>query len=525
MTGVAVLLLAAAVAFGFTRWSRLPAIPLLLLSGIALQALAQWRDIEIPTNLLQEMIEIGLAVLVFVAGIDLSPSRMRGRTRPILVLAILQFLVLGLIGFGSALALRYDIVTALYLGCALSASSTLVVVNQLQKRRQMFEPYGRLVLGVLLLQDLFIIILMVILIKSPEGLMETLFGLGSMVLLGLLALVIHRWGVPRICHRLNLDSEELLIGALALLFVFTGLAHILGLPFLVGAFLAGFALSAFPMNGLVRGMLASISSFFLSLFFLSIGLILVFPGATMLLHGLIFIIVLVAVTVVLVTVIAEYLGYSTRASIESALLLSQTSEFSLVIALAGVAAGIISPEFFSLIVLITVSTMTLTPFVAREKVAWTLMKLHPRYRRGEPPAAELKDHVVILGLGRSGTRILNLLQEHQIPVVVVDDDAAVIRRLIDQEIPCFQGDGSDLRVLERAHARKARLVLCSMRRTRDAQVALDFLKDSPVKVMVRTFEAEETQMVEKAGGIAIRAAEAAAQKFIEWLEANPGGGT
>lgn len=520
MNGVSIILFAAALAFALSRLSRVPGIPLLLMAGIGLQALAQWRGIKLPEDILNDMIQIGLAFLVFVAGVDLSPSRVKRRGRDVAILGTTQFLVLGLGGFGAALALQYDLITALYLGCALSASSTLVVVNQLQNRHQMFEPYGRLVLGVLLLQDLLVIVLMVVLLKTPEGFMELLTGLGGMLILGGTAWFIQRWATPRLCNRFKFDDEEMLIGALALLFFFSGLAFLLQLPILVGAFFAGFALSAFPIFGLVRAMLGSLSSFFLSLFFISIGMILVFPGIIMLIHGLVFIVVLVIVTVVLVTIIGEYLGYSTRVSIESGLLLSQTSEFSLVIALAGVAAGIISSEFFSLIALVTVSTMTLTPLIAREQVAWTLMKLHPRYRRGEPPAAELKDHVVILGLGRSGTRILKILQEHQFPAVVVDDDAAVIRRLIDQTIPCFQGDGSDRHVLERVHARQARLVVCSMRRIRDAQVALDFLKDSPAKVIVRTFEAEETAMVENAGGIAVPTADIAAERLLDWLSAN-----
>lgn len=522
MTGVAILLLAAAIAFGITRWTRLPAIPLLLLAGIGLQALARWRGVDIPQETLSEMIEIGLAVLVFVAGIDLSPRRMRGRVRPIVSLACFQFALLGLIGFGAAFGLGYDLSTSLYLSCALAASSTLVVVNQLQSRRQMFEPYGRLVLGVLLLQDFFIIVLMVLLLKAPDGVMPTVAGLGGMLFLGLLAWGIHRWGVPRVCHRFDLDPEELLIGALSLLFLFGGLAHFLELPFVVGAFLAGFALSAFPINGLVRGMLASLSSFFLSLFFLGIGMILVFPGAEMLLHGLIFIVVLVLATVILVTVVGESLGYSTRASLESGLLLSQTSEFSLVIALAGVAAGSISPEFFSLIALITVGTMTITPLIARENVAWALMKIHPRYHGGEPLTDELRDHVVILGLGRSGRRLLKLFQEQAIPVVVIDDDAAVIRMLIEEEVPCIQGDGSDPRMLERAYAPQARLVICSMRRTRDALTALEYLKESSAKVMVRTFEEADRKMVERMGALVIPSAEAAADQFLEWFAANAG---
>lgn len=520
MTGLAILLLAAAVAFGLSKWLRLPVIPLLMLSGVGLRMLAEAGGVEVAPVLLSQMVELGLAVLVFTAGAELSPRRMRGRTRPILIVAVSQFLLLGAAGVVTALVLGYGLTTAFYLGCALSASSTLVVVRHLQTRRQMFEPYGRLVIGVLLLQDLFIILIMVALLKSPEGAWVSALGVIKALGLGVLALGLHRWFVPWLTRRVKLDDEELMLGALSMLFAFSGMAYLLELPFLVGALFAGFALSAFPMNGLVRGMLGSLSGFFLALFFISVGAFLVLPDGAMLWHSLIFILVLILVTVVFVSFIAEAVGYSTRAAIETGILLSQTSEFSLLLALTGVASGQIGPELFSMIALITVSTMTLTPFISRDRVAWSLMKLHPRYRKGEQACEELRDHAVLLGYGRAGARLVQYFQAQKIPMVVVDDDAAVIRRLIARGIPCVQGDGSDVRTMERAHCRQARVVVCSMRQIRDAEEVLKHLRDEPVKVLVRTFEPEEVAQVEAAGGYAVQTVRASTKVFLRWFEEN-----
>ena len=520
MTGLAILLLAAAVAFGLSKWIRLPVIPLLMLSGVGVRMLVEAGGVALPRELLREMVELGLAVLVFAAGAELSPRRMRGRTKPIVIVAVSQFLLLGLAGIVTATVLGYNLMTAFYLGCALSASSTLVVVRHLQTRRQMFEPYGRLVLGVLLLQDLFIILIMVALLKSPEGALISAFAVIKAVGLGVLALGLHKWFVPWLTRRVKLDDEELMLGALSMLFAFSGMAYLLELPFLVGALFAGFALSAFPMNGLVRGMLGSLSGFFLALFFISVGAFLVLPGPQMLVHSLIFILVLLLVTVVFVSVVAEAVGYSTRAAIETAVLLSQTSEFSLLLALTGVASGQISPELFSMIALITVSTMTLTPFISRDRVAWTLMRLHPRYRTGEQACETLSDHAVLLGYGRAGARLAQYFKAQKIPIVVVDDDAAVIRKLIQKGIPCVQGDGSDPLTIDRAHGREARVVICSMRRIRDAEAVLKHMRGSRAKVLVRTFEPEEVALVEQAGGYPVRTAHASARTFLDWFEEN-----
>ena len=326
------------------------------------------------------------------------------------------------------------------------------MVRHLQQRRQLFEPYGRLVLGVLLLQDVIIILLLVALRNSPLGAVESALGVAKAIGLGAVALGAHRWLVPWVAARFKLDEEELMLGSLAMLFAFSGMAYLLGLPFLVGAFLAGFALSAFPMNGLVRGMLGSISGFFLALFFISIGMVLTLPDWSMLQHSLILIAVLVVVTVVLVTFTAEMAGYSTRAAIESGILLSQTSEFSLLLAVAGMSSGQITAELFSMIALITVTTMTLTPFVSRDKVAWTLMAWHPRYRSRDLKQEQLRDHAVLLGYGRAGPSTITALKDHHIPVVVIDDDAAVVRKLLSRGIHCIQGDGSNAKLLAQANA-------------------------------------------------------------------------
>ena len=515
-----VLLTAAAIAFGLSRLLRLPPIPLLILSGIALRILAEYWSIETPKMLLGEMIEIGLAVLVFTSGVDLSPQRMRGNARGILTVAVLQFIALGTAGISTALFLNYDFTDSLYLGFALSASSTLIVVQQLQKRQKMFVPFGRLVLGVLLIQDLFIILLMVALLKSPDGILAIISSISGTVALGLTALLIHRRFIPWATTHLKLDEEELMLGALGILFAFSGVAYLLDLPFLVGSFFAGFTLSAFPMNGLVRGMLSSLSGFFLAIFFISIGTMLMLPDIQLIQHSLIFIAVLVLVTIVLVTIVAEYVGYSTRASIEAGLLLSQTSEFSLLLAYSGMTSGLIPAKLFSMIVLITVSTMTLTSFIARKNVSRLLMKLHPRYRRGEADCSNYTDHAVMLGFGRAGAKTLQMLKEKKIGIIVIEEDAAVIRQLIAKGITCIQGSSSNKALLKRANCEQARLVICSMKHSEDAYLVIDYLKGTPVKVIVNTFEHSEAESIRQAGGYPVQTASASAQRFIDWLEAN-----
>lgn len=520
MSEIFFLLLAAALAFGFSRLLKIPPIPLLVLSGIGLHALAQMVYGELPEDILQSLIELGLAVLVFTAGVELSPRRMKNRSRAITIVASIQFVVLGIAGAITALALGYSMIIALYIGTALSASSTLVVVRQLQQRRQMYEPYGRLVLGVLLLQDLFIIFVLVFLIKMPDGAMAITTGLAGTVGLALLAVVLHIWLVPQLAKKVKLDDEELLLLALSTLFVFSALSALLNLPFLVGAFFGGFALSAFPMNGLVRGMLNSLSSFFLALFFICIGAVLTWPSVPSLIHALILIAVLLIITILLVTYVAEKVGISTRSSIEAGLLLSQTSEFSLLLALVGLFSGQIDSDTFTMIALITIVTMTITPLIAQEKVAWRLMRFHPKYRKGRGENEPMAGHAVIIGFGRAGRATLELLKGYGLNTIIVDDDAAVVKKLLDKGELCVQGDGTQDKILQMTSSKKAKVILTSVRRVRDSLTIIRKLKDSDVSIVVRTLEDNEAREIEKAGATPYLATDISVKKFLEWLAVN-----
>jgi len=516
MMGLAVILIAAAAAHAVAKATRLPVIPLLLLGGLALAAIG----VSPPAGLLRGVLELGLVVLVFAAGVELTPRRVGRRTRAVLVVGLSQFLLLGAGGWVVARLLGFDARASLFMASALAASSTLVVVGLLKQRQQMFESFGRLVTGILLLQDAGIVAALVILDRIHDGPVAIASALASTAAMGLLAWAGQRWVVPWIALHSKYDDERLLLWVLALLFSTCGLAIVLHVPLVAGAFIAGVTLSGFPMNGLVRGILSSLTDFFLAVFFVALGAIIVIPPPSYLLPGLVLSGFLILATVPLVAVIAERAGLSTRSAIESGLLLSQTSEFSLVIALHGVAAGVLTEAMFSLIALITVGTMTVTPFISNQKVTDWFVRLDPRRRwRREPPIAR-SGHILVLGLGTAGEQTMQWLIDHDWEVVVVDEDSGVIANLTNHGIPAFQADGSNPEFLAHVHARDADTVLCLLPRLTDAERVLAYMRGSPARVIVRVFEPSAGVRVESLGGLAVVTADAGADRFGAWFTQN-----
>ena len=509
MIGLAVFLLGAAAAYGIARWLNVPTTPFLLLAGIALNVL----DL-LPEEILQESLVLGLTFLLFVTGIELGPRRVRAQRRAAVRVGVFQFVLLGGAGFLVALALGLDTLTSVYLGLALTASSTLVVVRLLQRRKQLFEPFGRLVVGVLLIQDVGVILLIPLLTRLPEGVRSVAWGfLGTAALVGL-AFAFQRWATPRLV-RLQAEEEVLLLSVLAILFAFVGLAELLALPVAAGAFLAGVSLSPFPVSGIVRGQLAPVAEFFTAIFFIALGALLAAPGTAVLLHALALAATVIVVTIPLVAYVAERTGFAARPAIESGLLLSQTSELSLVVGLQGLLLAQITQEVFTTLALVTVATMVLTPFLATERVVRWLLRLHPLTRvaraEGKP-----EGHVLLLGCGSGGMPLLETLLAAGEEVVVIEDDPEVVERLREGDVACIRGDAADPEVLRAAGADRARLISSTVRRPRDNLRLLESVEDVPV--LVRVFDDEDARWVAEHGGIPVAYSEAAAEEFIRWYE-------
>lgn len=511
MTTLSLLLLGAAAGFALARALRLPVIPVLIVLGMLLPLTGVGENVEV----LRGIFELGLIFLVFVAGSELTPKRVEGRLKGVLWVGFGQFFLIGAAGFVLSLLLRFDLVTSLYIALALSASSTLVVVRHLKDRQRMFEPFGRLVTGVLFFQDLLIIVGIVIMFRVQDGWLEVMSGVGGLALLAVLAIICQRRMMPRLVLRGILGEEERLLAVLGLLFVFIGVAFAIGVPLVAGAFFAGVSLSRFPLNGVARGLMWPLSEFFSAVFFIALGAIIQMPAAFDLFVAIALALFVLVVTPPLVTFLAEKQGLSARAAIESGLLLSQTSEFSLVIALHGRMVGAISPETFSIIGLVTVMTMILTPFLATDAVTWRLLLLHP-VRRGEKKRLVLEGHVLLLGFGATGHRLLKPLREARQEVVVVDEDAVVVARLREQGVPCMRGDASDPDVLRQVRARRARAIVCSLPRLGDAENVLAYVEESRPRTLVRVFGEEGAARVRDFGGIPVDSARAAARSFMEW---------
>ena len=517
MSGLAILVVAAAVAFAVSHWLRLPVIPLLIVLGFGLSQSGLVTEPE--SESLNNLMGLGLAFLVFSAGIELNPRRFRGKLAAVIWIAAAQFLILAVGGFALALALDFELLSALYLGGALATSSTFVVIRQLQRRVGSLRAYGRLAIGVLLAQDLAIIVAIVVLGTLPEGAVPVIKGLGAISLIAVLSFIGQRWIFPWLVQRTRVEDEVVLLVVVGTLFVFAGMADRLELPFVVGAFFAGFALSSFPVNGVARSLLTSLSSFFLVIFFTALGASVELPGLLLTLKAGAFILLVLLITPPLVAGLAEWKGgLSSRNAIKTGLLVAQTSEFSLVLGLIALHLHEIPAEVMSVIAMIAVATMTIMPLLATDRVARWLLHFHPVHRR-LTTETDLHGHVLMLGLGSEGMWAAKPLREAGHHLVVIDHDPVVIEHLEKMGLPCIRGDTTDEKVLQRAGFSEAKLILISMPNMTEILRVLNYERPANLPVVVRVFEEDHAGEIERHGGIAVLNSHAAAESFMEWFDA------
>jgi hypothetical protein len=161
--------------------------------------------------------------------------------------------------------------------------------------------------------------------------------------------------------------------------------------------------------------------------------------------------------------------------------------------------------------------MTLTPFIGRETVARRLLPLHP-FRKKATMEKSPAGHVLVLGFGAAGMWTVKPLRAQGERLLVVDDDVVVCSELEHRGVAVMRGDGSDPDVLEKAGARKAKLIIASMRRAGDALKVLDHVRGVPV--VARVFEQEDADIIRAAGGIPVLNSLAAAEVFDDWFIAS-----
>lgn len=423
------------------------------------------------TAAVEVMAEVGVALLLFTIGLELSLGKLAKMRQLVLGAGSLQvaatLVVTSAVLLWSGLALRESV----FWGFLVAASSTAIVMKMLQERGELDTLHGRAVLGILLFQDLCVVPMMALVpaLAAPGAAqaLRILLALGkSLAVVGGILLGA-RYLFPRLLRAIVLTrSRELFV--IATIFIAMGTAwgaFRLGLSLALGAFLAGIVLTETEYGHQVMAEILPIRDSFNSLFFISVGMLI----------DLHFVshhagpVALIVAAIVLGKFLAggasvSALGYPLRMAALVALALAQVGEFSFVLLREGSRVQMIAHDRYQMFLAAAVLTMMVAPalIAAGPRVShWLGAKGELRRSRLELDRAteKLEDHVIICGYGLSGQRLAHLLRTNDLPYMVVEMNPRAVRAARAKGEPIYFGDVSNPEILRRAGAMHARAIV------------------------------------------------------------------
>jgi Kef-type K+ transport system membrane component KefB len=433
------------------------------------------------TQNIRTISEIGLSLLLFMIGLEIDLKKMLSAGRVITMTALTQILGCVLLGWlvfdwiGPA-ATRLE---ALYLGVAAAMSSTVIIVKILYDKRELESLVGRVTLGVLVLQDLFVILFLALQpnLKNP-ALGPLAHALGNVILLLAVAFLASRFVLPPVFRSVARLPELVLVGALAWCLAMAGFAGWLGLSMAMGALIAGVMVSTFPYTLDVVAKVTSIRDFFVTLFFVGLGMEIPVPTWGYLFWTVFFCLFLVASRFAAVFPPLYFMRQGYRASLLPTINLCQLSELSLVLLALGRTSGDVSENSigiaaFSFAFLAVGSTYAIlkNDLLLRQATPWlNRLDLRDLDQTGlEPGGVAKPKRICLLGFSWTASSLLEEISRERSDVlaetVVVDFNPNVHEKLRQRGIHAVYGDITQRDTLLHAGVAECEIVICSLPNT------------------------------------------------------------
>jgi monovalent cation:H+ antiporter-2, CPA2 family len=507
---------------------KLPALVGYLLAGILIGPFTP--GFVADTGLASELAEIGVMLLMFGVGLHFSLDDLLEVRKIALPGAVLQIAVATALGAGLAIAWGWSLGAALVFGLALSVASTVVLLRALEASGALDSMNGRIAVGWLIVEDLAMVLVLVLLPPLAGALGGTAPGSNGASLwrtLGItlvevsafiaLMLVVGRrvfpvvlWQVARTGSR-ELFTLCVVAAAVSIAYAATAL---FGVSFALGAFFAGMVMRESEFSHRAAEESLPLREAFAVLFFVSVGMLF---NPMVLIERPLQVLAVVAIIVVGKSVAAAALVLAFRYPLKTALTVSaslaQIGEFSFILAGLGVGLQLLPAEGQSLILAGALISITLNPLVfagVKPLETWlgSRRSLARMVNGRTDPLAELpvstherllSGQVVLVGYGRVGRRIGEMLAERDIPCVVADQNRELVERLRAKGIASVSGDASDPAVLIQAHIAHASMLVIATPDTFDVRQMIQTARalNPDIETVVRTHNEEEAELLER----------------------------
>jgi len=469
-----VLAIATAVALLFGRL-HLSVVAAFLVAGAILGPTGAGLVAE--SGMVDALAEIGVALLLFTVGLEISLANLGKMRRQILQGGGLQLSATVLLTVAVLSLARFPLAEAIFIGFVLSLSSTAIVLKVYADRMEIDSGHGKISIGILLFQDMAVIPMMLLIPSfrqwetahySTVALTLAKAGVGVAVIL-----LASRFMIPLLLKEvIRLHSREILAMTVMCLILGTAwIARWWGLSLAMGAFLAGMVISESVYVHEIAAQIFPFRDVFNGVFFISVGMLLDLPFLVRHLPTILLVSVLVVVLKAICGGAAiRTLDYPWRVSVIGAIGLAQIGEFSFLLLSEGFRDGLVGTETYQYLLATAILTMVTTPFLMRA-APWAgrafvrhLVRLPGPEDPAEesPGAAQVENHVIVSGYGMNGKNLARVLRSTHVPYVVVDLNDALVREGREAGEPIFYGDVNNPEILDRVGVGRARMLVLAI---------------------------------------------------------------
>ena len=456
---------------------------------------------------IETLAELGVVLLLFTIGLEFSLERLRHIFAQVALGGIAQVALTAVVAIAISLGLGQPLPRSILFGFVFAMSSTAIVLRFLAERRELDAPHGRFIVGTLIFQDLCVVpmVLVVPLLGQAAG-HGVLLAVGLALLKAAVVVVatvaISRLVVPRVLSWVDASRsrEIFLLAVLALCIGTAWLTSLVGLSLALGAFLGGMVVADTEYGHRAMGEMLPLRDAFVSVFFVSLGML--FDVRVPVQHPLAVSLLLLGFLLgkgLLATLAALIMRFPARAAWLAGVGLAQFGEFGFVLVKMGEVAGLLDAESTRQLLSAGILSMFLTPalvgiaphITAGERLLAPLARLLGARSIYESDAAKhvLHDHVVVVGYGVAGRLVAQALSRAQVPYVVLELNAEVVRQARRSGLPVYYADATSSEALGHAHLAEAKALVLLMNDPGAAQRVTDAARriapDVPVLTRAR----------------------------------------
>jgi Kef-type K+ transport system membrane component KefB/Trk K+ transport system NAD-binding subunit len=445
-----------------------------ILAGVvaSLVMSAGLMSLESSSEIINLFSKFGIAFLLFMVGLNMNPKVIKEIGFVSMIVGIGQIVFTFLLGAAFCYYLfNFNFLTSVYIGIALAFSSTIIVMKILSDKRNIDSLYGKISIGILIVQDLVAIFVLMLMSSLTGGNVSDSSIFGTLISGGALILVLFSLGyfiLPYFVKKIAESQELLFLFSICWCFVIAALFNYFGFSIEIGALLAGMVLSISKYSIEISAKIKPLRDFFLVIFFIILGLNIRLSNI-----GSVFVIALILsiFALLLKPIITMGLmvmaGYTKRTNFLVGTAIAQISEFSLIILALGVSSGQISPEILSTLTLTGIITIALSTYMMiysnniYRKLSKFLSIFEKRNLRRDKDLGKEYD-AILFGYNRIGFGILESFKKIKKKYLIVDFNPEIIEHLSKFRVPCVYGDAYDCEFLKELPLKKLGLAVSTI---------------------------------------------------------------